>query len=454
MLRRYLCLVRAWSAAGLLTSSLFGAALVAPASAEPEEPAPTKAFAAPLETVSVLQASKVGDLAMELRGAGETKVQISLKNTSDRKLKVVLPPGLVASSVTGQGRGGGFQSMGLGAVGNRPGSFGEFRKPADPNASGFRSVGVTGTIDESRVVNVPVGQTVELTVPGVCLNYGVRTPNARDKFELMDVDDYTTDVRARKALRTLATYGTSQGVAQAAMWRVCNDVPFATLLQANGKTLNPAEIALAARFVDALDASGSSDLVDPGYMTEGRLYVRVTADSALAQNAARLSQDMEGLKIFGLPVRAVSENDDLRVAAPAVLLNVALMHGANGETKARVSVSQMTLSGEWAPLGKTSFSNGAPIDRLDSVELARALDKAVGSAFVSVKVARRTSNSTTLKIENRLPLTLSGLVLRSGDSLGDPAVRIDSLGVAPGRSALVPFQAPNAILDHLEFNGL
>jgi len=231
MLWRHLCLVRAWSAAGLLTSSLFGVALTAPVSAEPEDPAPSKAVAAPVDTVSVLQARKAGDLSLELRGAGETKVHISLKNTSDRKLKVVLPPGLVASSVAAQpGRGGGFQSMGLGSVGNLPGGFGEFRKPGDVNAPGFRSVRVTGTADESRVVSVPVGQTVELTVPSVCLNFGIRTPNFRDKFTLVDVDDYTTDPRARKALRSLATYGTSQGVAQATMWRGCNYVPFEAVL--------------------------------------------------------------------------------------------------------------------------------------------------------------------------------------------------------------------------------
>ena len=454
MLWRHLCLVRAWSAAGLLTSSLFGAALSAPASAEPEEPAPSKAVAAPVDTVSVLQARKAGDLSLEMRGAGETKVHISIKNTSDRKLKVVLPPGLVASSVTAQGRGGGFQSMGLGSVGNLPGGFGEFRNSGDTNASGFRSVNVTGNVDESRMVSVPVGQTVELTVPGVCLNFGIRTPNVRDKFELVDVDDYTTDLRARKALRSLATYGTSQGVAQAAMWRVCNDVPFEAILEKASKTINAREIALAARFVEALDASGSSDLIDPNYLTEGRLFVRVLSDAATDQDARRLSQELDGMKVLGLPVRVIDKSSDVQATAPALLLTVSLGAGANGETRARVVVSQSILSGEWTPIGKASFTNGAPLARLDAAELARSLDKSVGSAFVTVKIVKRTSGSTTLRIENRLPLTLSGLVLRTGDSLGEPSVYVNSPGVAPGRWVMVPFQAPNAFVDHVEFNGL
>ena len=454
MLWRHLCLVRAWSAAGLLTSSLFGAALTAPVFAEPEEPVPAKAVAAPVDTVSVLQAKKSGDLATELRGAGETKVQISLKNTSNRKLKVVLPPGLVASSVTAQRGGGGFQSMGLGSVGNLPGSFGEFRKPSDAGTTGFRSVTVSGQLNEDRVVTIPVGQTVEITLPSVCLNYGVRTPNIRDKFELVDVDDYTNDPRVRKALRSLATFGTSQGVAQAAMWRVCNDVPFETILQTMSKNLNAREVALAARFVEALDASGSSDLVDPNYFSEGRLHVRVLADGVLAKDANRLARELEGLKVLGLPVRVVDVNDEVQATAPAVLMNVLLTAGPDGETKARVSVSQSTFNGNWSPIGKTSFTSGASLNRLAGGELARALDRSVGSAFVSVRVVKRTSGLTMLKVENSLPLTLSGLVLRSGDSLGEPTVSVNSLGIAPGRSALISFQAPTAFVDHVEFNGL
>ena len=56
-------------------------------------------------------------------------------------------------------------------------------------------------------------------------------PRHRDTFTLMDVDEYSSDPRVRKALRSLATYGTSLGVAQAVMWRVCNDLPFETMVE-------------------------------------------------------------------------------------------------------------------------------------------------------------------------------------------------------------------------------
>src|SRR5262249_40497075 len=100
MFWRHLCLARAWSAAGLLMSSMFGAV----AFAEPDDPAPTTETV--VQTVKVLAARQAGDLAVELRGHGQDQVRMVLRNTSSKRLNVVIPPGLVAASAAGQG---GFQ---------------------------------------------------------------------------------------------------------------------------------------------------------------------------------------------------------------------------------------------------------------------------------------------------------------------------------------------------------
>ena len=449
MLWRHPCLVRAWSAAGLLTCSLL--ATSATARAEPAEPAPTGDDAT-TQTVSVLDAKKAGDLKVEARGAGDDRVKITLTNASAKRLKVVLPPGLVASSATAQPRGGGaFQSMGLGSASNRSGAFGAFRGNGS-SESGFHSVAVSKA-DLDDAVAVPAGKSVVLTVTSVCLNFGVRTPNVRDNFEIVDVNDYTADPRARKALRSLATYGTSHGVAQSVMWRVCNDVPFPLMAAQAAKVMNTREIALASRFVEALDASGSSDLVDLSYLNEGRLFVRVVGEGALGKEAERLSGALEGLRVLGLPMRVLEERDSAP-ATPSVLMKVVLTSTQAGETKARVLVSQTDLEGRWTPLGKTGFTEGSTASVLDGAGLARALDRSVGSAFVTVKTARRATGMTTMKIDNRLPFTLATVTLKTGPSAGAPTVSFRGLGVAPSRSALIPVEAPSATLDHVEFNGL
>ncbi len=173
----------------------------APAAARAEPSAPPAEVAT--ETVDLLQARKAGDLTVAARGQGQDKVRMTLRNTTKRRLNVIVPPGLVAASKVAQagagGGGRGMQSIGLGSVANREGAFGEFQ--ADEPAGGLRSIPTTGE-PRSRSVAVPAGESVDLTIPGVCLNYGLPAPTGRDTLTVMDVDEYTTDPRIRKALRT------------------------------------------------------------------------------------------------------------------------------------------------------------------------------------------------------------------------------------------------------------
>ncbi len=452
MLWRHLCLVRAITAAGLLTFSTLGAA----AAGEPEEPIPGNDAQA--ETVKVLDAEKAGTLAVEVRGQGQDRVRVTLKNTSTKRLNVVLPPGLVASSATAQpggggaGGGGGFQSMGLGSVSNRSGGFGQFA--AANSSPGFRSIAPSDP-STKPAVTVPAGQKVDLDIPAVCLNFGLPTPTTRDKFRLMDVEDYSKDARVHKALRALATFGTSHGTAQAAMWRVCNDLPFEVMLAQGGKTVNPFEVALAARFLDALDRS--ADSVDLAYLTEARLFVTVEADGSLAKDAKRLAAAMEGLRILGLPARLSFSGEVPQTLAPALHLGVTLASSPSGETRGKVVVQTTNGVGEasdWSVLGQVSFKEAQDFSAIDGRSFATILDHAVGSAFVTAKVAKKSANSTTLRIENKLPFTVSGVSIKTGSSANSPLVNLSGLGVGPGRSGLAVIPAAGGSVDQVELNGL
>ena len=266
MLWRHLCLVRAGLAAGLVSGLLVIGVSTATAQTKPAATADSEPSSAPIavatETVNLINASKAGDLDVVARGQGaERGPSVDSQSLGLRPVERDCPAGpgrrrarsvnLVAAG--GGGRGG-MQSMGLGSAANRDGAFGDFQAVGGPD--GLRSI---GALDEprSREVAVPVGQTIELNVPAVCLNYGWPTPTPRDTFKLMTVEEYTPNPRIRKALRSLSTYGTSLGVAQSVMWRVCNDLPFDAMAEQGGKIMNTHEIALAARFVDALDTSSS-----------------------------------------------------------------------------------------------------------------------------------------------------------------------------------------------------
>ncbi len=454
MLWRHLCLVRAVTASGLLTCSMIGAS----SAAEPAEPIP--GADAQTETVKVLDAEKAGTLAVEVRGQGQDRVRVVLRNTSANRLNVVLPPGLVASSATGQGGGaaggagggGGFQSMGLGSATNRSGGFGQFAG-ARPEA-GFRSVPAANPDAMANAVTVPAGQKVDLDVPAVCLNFGLPTPTAKDKFHLVDVDDYSKDARVRKALRSLATLGTSQGTAQAAMWRLCNNVPFELMLSKGEKVVNPAEVALASRFLDALDHG--SDLVDPAYLSEARIFVAIDGDAGLGKEARRLAAALDGLRVLGLPVRVIAAGEAPTASAPSLHLGVTLVSGASGETRGRVAIQAATGLGEpsWSTLGQANFKDASAVAAIDGAALARALDHAVGSALVTTKVVKRSSNGTTLRIDNRLPFTLAHVTVKAGGSSGSPMVSLPAVGVGPGRAGLVTIPASNGSIDRVVLNGL
>ncbi len=406
------------------------------------------------ETVSILDAQKAGDLQVSVRGAGEDRVKFKLQNNSTRRLNVVIPPGLVASSTTAQGGlgGGGFQSMGLGVPTDQPGKFGQYVRKLPSVEAGFRSVGLSEP--NASAIAVPAGQEVELHVPSVCLNFGVPTPTPRHEFTLMTVEDYTPDARAQKALRSLAVLGTSQGVAQAVAWNVFNGMSYLQMDRLASRVLNPWEISLAARFVEALDASSPGELVNPAYLREGRLLVRVRGDGTLGKVASRLNTELHGASLLGLPVQ-VAEESDLATARPASLyLDILLTGDTQGVVQAHAVVKGRNAAGRWERLGSLDLGRTSEIGDVTGEELAVNLDHALAAGFVRVTKVRTSNGSTTLKVLNKLPFSVENLVVLAGDAEDAPSVTIEALGVGPNQSATTRVEAPTARVERVETNGL
>ena len=75
-------------------------------------------------TIDVLQGLRTGRLSATAEGTGDGRMTLSLTNRTNQKLRVVLPPGLIASGATGQfggmgmGMGGGMGMMGGGMGGD------------------------------------------------------------------------------------------------------------------------------------------------------------------------------------------------------------------------------------------------------------------------------------------------------------------------------------------------
>ena len=67
--------------------------------------------------ISLFDGIRSGVLRVSAEGTGGDRMNLAVTNRSSRRLRVVLPPGLLASGVTGQFGGGGFGGGGLGGGG-------------------------------------------------------------------------------------------------------------------------------------------------------------------------------------------------------------------------------------------------------------------------------------------------------------------------------------------------
>ncbi len=204
MLWRHLCLVRAWSAAGLPSGMMLLGGSIATAQS-PAAPAATRAEpSAPpaevtTETVDLLRGRQGGrpDRGRTRPGTGQGPFDPrTIRTKSPAQRDRAARAGRGEQGRPGRRRGRrrprNAEHRAWARWRNREGAFGEFQ--ADAPRAGLRSIPTTGE-PPSRSVAVPAGESVDLTITGVCLNYGLPAPTGRDKLTVMDVDEYTTDPR-------------------------------------------------------------------------------------------------------------------------------------------------------------------------------------------------------------------------------------------------------------------
>jgi hypothetical protein len=77
-----------------------------------------------IPVVSLFDGVRTGELAVKAEGRGDGQMTLSITNHSNRRLRVVLPSSLIASSATAQFGGGGFGGFGGGGFGGGMGGMG------------------------------------------------------------------------------------------------------------------------------------------------------------------------------------------------------------------------------------------------------------------------------------------------------------------------------------------
>jgi hypothetical protein len=183
-----------------------------------------------LTEINVLEGLRTGKLAASAEGTGDGKMILTLTNRTKTKLRVVLPPGLIASGATGQfgggmgmmggGMGGGMGGMG-GGMGGMGGGMGGMGGGMGGMGGGFRSVPPTGLLETTLKPN----QERHLPTSLVSLNGPDKdsqplVPAKGEKLQISGIEQWTDDLRTRAALKRLAQAKAPQSVAQMVLWYV------------------------------------------------------------------------------------------------------------------------------------------------------------------------------------------------------------------------------------------
>jgi hypothetical protein len=78
----------------------------------------------PIHEVNLLDAARDGQVTINAEGRGDGRMTLSLTNNTRRRLRVVLPPGIIAQGATGQFGGMGGMGGGMGMMGGGMGGMG------------------------------------------------------------------------------------------------------------------------------------------------------------------------------------------------------------------------------------------------------------------------------------------------------------------------------------------
>jgi hypothetical protein len=134
------------------------AALVGAGTTLASEPAKPDKTEPEITEISLTEGARSGQISVKAEGLGDGRMAVSVANKSHRRLRVVLPPGLVAVGATGQfgGGGGGIGGGGGGGFGGGGGGLG---------GGGQGGGGVGGGGGQGGIGGGAGGRSQQLTLP-------------------------------------------------------------------------------------------------------------------------------------------------------------------------------------------------------------------------------------------------------------------------------------------------
>ncbi len=453
---------------------------------------------ADIPSYSLLEASSKGLVSVDARGTDDGRMTVSVTNRTRRPLRVVLPPGIVAQSATGQfggmggmgggmgGMGGGMGGMGGGMGGMGGGGMGGGTMPpmmgmmmlsrlimyfcGDPESWDPRSMmmgmgmggGMMGGMGGMGMGGGMGGGMMGggmRSVPPSTLAYADLNPKQTRKLPTrlisLTAPDPQTGLSLPQKDEPLRLVGdvarvnddprVQKALRRLAAQKIPTSVSQLVMWRLSGG-LEWDEIAqLAEKYgvkpyelTLARNFAEHLDALDEKSGETGSILFQIEgADANSEAIAAELTEVFKGKTVLGLQAKI---GIPARPEGPSVACHVRLQSGG-----ALVQVATSDgMARNWVTFGKFPLKTKGADGKLDAAKLADGVAEGIISRLVRAQILKEKARDKgklvyLIRIDNVSPLILSGLALQSAAGKADAPSRVlTSLGIPPRKYLTLP----------------
>ena len=388
------------SAAGL---GLFQASADAQTKTQSNKPAAAgKGELDPFTNISLLEGIRTGAINAQATGTGDGRMNITVQNKTNRRLRVILPPGLIASGASGQfgGMGGGMRSV-------------------PPSGLPFAQ------LNPNQTRNLPT----PLVGIGNNSNGLMSFPAKGEQLQLGDAATAGVNQKVQNALTRLAVTKAPTVVSQMVMWNLTQGLSWEQIAKNAKGSATADDLALAKDLAERLQKEDALKEFETG-----RIHWEVTGDDTLAKEMAGWFKNRQMLGLVLQP--GVPASPD----RPSLAVRVQL-HNDNQATI--VVQSSEGTTGQWANQGKFNLpvsKKAGESAELFAARISDELAEGLLSRLVRVQVTDKKVDGRkvySLRVDNASPLVLSGVAVKSGSTDKEIAT-IMNLSVRPHKSVAIP----------------
>lgn len=182
---------------------------------------------APAVEVEFFAAVDAGQVEAKFIPKDSTQARLLIENKTDQPLSVRLPEAFAGRPIVAQGGFGG----GGGGFGGGGGGGGAQAGGGGFGGGGGGGLGGGGFGGGGGGFNIAPEQIGKLRVPLVCLEHGKAEPRPAIPFEIVPLDEFSTDTRLHHLIKLFAAGNIDQRAAQAATWHITDEMSWQTLAE-------------------------------------------------------------------------------------------------------------------------------------------------------------------------------------------------------------------------------